>query len=958
MAKSSPAISNFNGGEVGPLLSGRVDFEKYSSSCYKMERFIPTVQGPAKRTPGTRFVLPTKYQDKVSYLKRFEFSFDQAYILEFGDQYVRFYTDRGVVLGDTLDITNITNSNPGVLTYSGTDPANGDWFYVTGVEGMTEINNRYVQVSSVNTSANTFTLKDWFGNVINTTNYGAYVFNGDMQKVYEIASPYAVADLTNPEGGCALSIVQSGDVLYIGCEGYAPRTLTRSGNTSWAFATYSPTDGPFQTEPLDTKNFTLGASSGTGVSLVCTTNIFENEHVGMLFRLEPTNITTPPWETNKAVTATNLRKSDGKYYEAQNSATTGSVRPIHEEGEESDGAVTWAYLHPGYVVVKITAITDAQNATCDIIGPGIAPAEIVAGDDCRYRVGAWGTATGAAFPYKVSFWRDRLWWSGNQQIYASVAGDYSSMAPDTLGEILADNGISLTLSVGKVDKIRWMTASDVLLIGTAGSEVAVQEITPNQVLGPENVKYEIQSAEGSRELEPVLVEDALLFTRIGGRRIMELRFDIQSDSWVPRDMNVLYPEVTQSGIVEIAYQKEPDNIIWTVLANGRLIGMTYDREQNVYGWHRHPIAGTNAKVKSVQVATSPDADVDDVWMIVERSVPTVAVEDFVTLEDNGQILLESSFSVLAETSSTTVISTRKFVEYFAEGFEQNDDIQGAVYLDTSLEFNGAVNEALLPGAGATAQGTTNVSFTVTSVFELITEDGLDYLTTEADELLAVNDDVFTASDVGREITTRYFDESIEQWRTARAKITSYVSEEQVLCTILAPFPSLDELPANGWRMTSSVVSGLWHLDGQAVSALADGAEVENLIVANGQVTLPVPASRAQIGLPYTSTLATQRIDSGATDGTAQGKTKRFNQIVMRLYASLGGKVGADPALADQILYRSLSDYMDETPPILTGDTDKFPYSGGYETDGRIWVTADQPLPLTVVAMYPRMRTED
>jgi len=925
MAKSSPAISNFNGGEVGPLLSGRVDFEKYSSSCYKMERFVPTVQGPAKRMPGTRFVLPTKYQDKASYLKRFEFSFDQAYILEFGDQYVRFYTDRGVVLGDTLDITNITQANPGVLTYTGTDPANGDWFYVTGVEGMTQINNRYVQVSNVNAGANTFELKDWYGNAINTTGYGAYVFNGDMQKVYEIASPYTEADLTNPEGGCALSIVQSGDVLYIGCEGYAPRTLTRSGNTSWAFATYAPTDGPFQTEPLDTKNFTLGASTGTGVSLTCSTNVFENEHVGMLFRLEPTNITTVPWETNKAVTATNLRKSDGKYYEAQNSATTGSVRPIHEEGTESDGAVTWQYLHPGYVIVKITAITNAQTATCDIIGPGIAPAEVVAGDDCRFRIGAWGTATGAAFPYKVAFWRDRLWWSGNQQIYASVAGDYSSMSPDTLGEILADNSISLTISVGTVDKIRWMTASDVLLVGTAGSEIAVQEITPNQVLGPENVKYEIQSAEGSRELEPVLVEDSVLFIRIGGRRVIELRFDIQSDSWVPRDMNVLYPEITQTGIVEMAYQKEPDNIIWIILSNGRLLGMTYDREQNVYGWHRHPLGGTSAKAESVQVITSPDADVNDVWIIANKSV-------------NG--------------------STRRFVEYFAEAFEQDDDIEGAVFLDSSLEFDGKVSESIQPGTGANVRNSTNVTFTVTSVFELITEDGLDYITTEADELLAMNDDVFTAGDVGREIRARYFDETAQQWLTGRALITSYVSEEQVLCTILAPFPNLNELPVNGWRLTSTTVSGLWHLEGTTVSALADGAEIENLTVTNGSITFPVKTARAQIGQPYTSYLATQRIDSGATDGTAQGKVKRFHQIVMRLYASLGGKVGPDASSTDYILYRSLSDYMDEVPPVLTGDTDKFPFPGGYETDGRIWVVADQPLPLTVVAMYPRMKTED
>jgi len=475
-----------------------------------------------------------------------------------------------------------------------------------------------------------------------------------------------------------------------------------------------------------------------------------------------------------------------------------------------------------------------------------------------------------------------------------------------------------------VDKIRWMTASDVLLIGTAGSEVAVQEITPNQVLGPENVKYEIQSAEGSREMEPVLVEDAVLFVRIGGRRVIELRFDIQSDSWVPRDMNVLYPEITQSGIVEMAYQKEPDNIIWIVLANGKLIGMTYDREQNVYGWHRHPLAGVSAVAESVQVITSPDASVNDVWVISKKSV-------------NG--------------------STRRFVEYFAEGFEQDDDIEGAVFLDSSLEFDGAVAETLQPGAGATTRNATNVSFTVTSAYELTTEAN-DFLLTEADEFIAMNEDVFVAGDVGREIRVRYFDETAQQWLTARALITSYVNESEVLCTILSPFPSLAELPINGWRLTSTVITGLWHLEGTTVSALADGAEIENLTVTNGSITLSVKTARAQIGQPYTSTLATQRIDAGATDGTAQGKTKRYHQIVMRLYASLGGKVGPDASSTDYILYRSLSDYMDEVPPVLTGDTDKFPFPGGYETDGRIWVLADQPLPLTVVAMYPRLRTED
>ena len=59
---------------------------------------------------------------------------------------------------------------------------------------------------------------------------------------------------------------------------------------------------------------------------------------------------------------------------------------------------------------------------------------------------------------------------------------------------------------------------------------------------------------------------------------------------------------------------------------------------------------------------------------------------------------------------------------------------------------------------------------------------------------------------------------------------------------------------------------------------------------------------------------------------------------------------------DQIIYRRGNDLLDEVPPTLTGDTDVLAFPGGYETDGRIWVVADQPLPLTVVALYPELET--
>lgn len=950
MPNANPAVVNFNGGEVGAMMSGRTDFDKYASSAFRMRRFIPTAQGPAKRCPGTQYVLQTLYPDKKVWLQRFEFAFDQAYVIEFGDQYCRFYTDRGVVLETGLDVSNITNASPGVLTYVGADPANGDWMYVKDVAGMSEVNGRYVKVTNLNTGAKTFELYDIDDGLIDTTSYGTYTGNGDIQRVYTLASPYEVEDLFTPEGTSALSITQSGDVLYIGCEGYAPRTLTRSGNTSWAFAEYAPTDGPFQREPDTKVDFTLSGTTGS-VTVTASSPIF-TDGVGILLRLQPINITTTQWETGKSITATNIRKSSGKFYEAVNTATTGAVRPIHEEGQDYDGntGVLWKFLHPGYVVLKITAVTSTTVVTADVIGPGVAPTELLSATTCVYRVGAWGTSMGAAYPYKVCFWRDRLFWAGGQNVYGSVAGDYASHAPDTMGEILADNALNLTLAVGNVDKVRWLRPGNALIAGTAGAEIAIRENVTTAPLGPENVKFDLQSAEGSMELEPVLVEDAVLFARVGGRRIMELRFDIQADAWVPRDMSVLYPEITRSGIIDMEYQKEPDDIIWCVLGDGRLIGLTYDREQNIYGWHQHPIGGTNAKVEAVQTIAGPDGDVDDVWVVVSRTIQGDIAYELAT-EAGDEILTEGDDQLVTEAD---VDLTRRSVEYFAQSLEDGDDIQGAVYLDSALEFNPIIAADLFLGTGYDVVGSLNVTATVTSSNEIVTE-AEEFLLTEAGDYLVVNDPVFEATDVGREIVQRYYDETNGLWRSSRALITSFISQDEVLVRIIAAFEDND-VQLNTWRMTATTLRGMYHLEGETVSALADGAEVTGLVVTDGAVTLTTPASRVVVGLPYTSTLATQRIEAGASIGTAQSKTKRVHKLALRLYNSLGGKIGPSATNLDQIVYRTGNDFMDEVPPTLTGDTDVIAFPGGYETDGRIWVVADQPLPLTVVALYPELET--
>jgi len=104
-------IHSFNAGELSPLLDGRSDLEKYFSGCRLMENMIPLPYGPSERRPGTYFVAEVKDSSKKARLLPFQYSTEQAYMLEYGDQYIRFFKDRGQIItgAGTEDISALDN---------------------------------------------------------------------------------------------------------------------------------------------------------------------------------------------------------------------------------------------------------------------------------------------------------------------------------------------------------------------------------------------------------------------------------------------------------------------------------------------------------------------------------------------------------------------------------------------------------------------------------------------------------------------------------------------------------------------------------------------------------------------------------------------------------------------------------------------------------------------------------
>ena len=178
----------------------------------------------------------------------------------------------------------------------------------------------------------------------------------------------------------------------------------------------------------------------------------------------------------------------------------------------------------------------------------------------------------------------------------------------------------------------------------------------------------------------------------------------------------------------------------------------------------------------------------------------------------------------------------------------------------------------------------------------------------------------------------------------------------------------DETDANDFKFLDShlsysgsattTLSGLAHLEGQTVSILADGAAHANKTVSSGAITLDRSATKACVGLSYDSILQTMRIEGGAAEGTSQGKTKRISKVVLRLFETVGVKVGPSLTNLELIPFRTTSSLLSNPVDTLLSGDKEIEFNDDYNSDGFIFIKQDQPLPCSILAIYPTLVTSD
>ena len=457
--------------------------------------------------------------------------------------------------------------------------------------------------------------------------YGAYLG-------IEFTTPWPATSLDR------LQYVQSADVMWVVHPFHPPHRIVRRGATDWVVELVNFQDGPF-----DSANIFEGAGAYVSSAVGTTTinsqvPIFTASDVGRLFRIEMTSYTNiKPWEPNGLLAPAGQQvqglktRYDGNVYEVVTSGVApggtngwryGATPPTHLRGVEPDGpiapdasqeanvGVALAYMHSGFGVARITSVQSQTQVTATVISRF--PDEVVGAPNASF-LWSFGSFHAGNNPVAVTLFEERLVFASRMSVYASRTGNFDSFRP---GE-KDDDALVFRLAANEANDIVWLADADgFLTIGTIGGVRALSGSGVDEALTPSSFKNRSSATHRCSTHRPLNTGQAFLYVVNGARAIAEMvlngssRFESSDASQISEHI----PKVT-GGIVASAYQENPDPIAWYAMANGELVGFTYQRDQEVRGLHRHIIG--SGLVRSVTV-TPGRTGYDDVWVIVERTI--------------------------------------------------------------------------------------------------------------------------------------------------------------------------------------------------------------------------------------------------------------------------------------------------------------------------------------------------
>jgi hypothetical protein len=464
----------------------------------------------------------------------------------------------------------------------------------------------------------------------------------------EIPVPYREEDISK------IRWAQSGDVVYLACEGYQQYKVQRRGTKSWSVVKYLTTDGPFRVINVSSTTLTSDALSGEA-TITASQNVFNSDHIGALFRLRSVGQKVTAAITAEAQWSDSIRVvgvGNSRIFDVDITgtwvATVTLQRSIDDEGSWVD-VTTWttnqntthndglddtiAFYRIGVDTGDFTSGT--ANVTLEWDGGGslgvvrmhtyTSPTSMggsivkrmgnTTGTPDWYE-GVWSESRG--WPTSTTLYEGRLWWFGRDWIIGSVTDAFRSFDDELTGNSAP---LIRTLGQGPVDVINWGIGLQRLIIGTEGAEISIRSDAFDKPISVDEFNLKEASTLGTGAIKPVKVDSRGLFVDRSLYRLYELEYTFDNNDYGATDLSLLVPDIGSPGFIHIEVQRKPDTRIHGIRSDGTAAVLVYDPAEEVRAWI--PVETGDADgIDGVitDCITFPDKEEDRVYYQVLRVV--------------------------------------------------------------------------------------------------------------------------------------------------------------------------------------------------------------------------------------------------------------------------------------------------------------------------------------------------
>jgi hypothetical protein len=574
---------------------------KYKSGLALCENFIVRAQGGVYSRPGTRYVGELGDSAKAGRVIPFSFSTEQTYILVFEHLTMRVIKDGGYILdgGSPYElVTTYTEAQLSRLKFTQSadiltivhpdhDPAN--------LSRITETNWTLTDIDY----APTITAPVWANDTVYTiTN----IILGAFETFIDVVT---TAGMVNGNTVLFADIVGTTELNGISEQVSVISTTRFSIEHNSSGYTPYVSGGTATRGNLTTQGSGAGTYDKTYTYVVTAVDVDGIESIASV----PASITTASLTTTAGVRLDWDAVSGADYYRVYKDPSQGT----EIFGWIGDSKTT---LFLDFNIAPITSDshpTDRQPFT---------------GADNK--------------PATVSYYQQRQIFANTnnepQAVYTTQTGNYNSLRKSSPAR--DDDALTFTIAASQVNEIRHIVSLDSLILLTSGGEWKTTE-GQDQVLTPSTIGVKSQSFNGASWVSPVIINNTVLYVQEKGGRIRDLGYQFSADKFEGNDLSLMSEHLFEGyEITEMAFSAEPYGILWCVRDDGVLLGLTYQREHQVWGWHQHDLGGT---VESV--ATISEDNRDALYMIVNRTVDGSTVRYIERMEIRDTSSAEDAFCI-------------------------------------------------------------------------------------------------------------------------------------------------------------------------------------------------------------------------------------------------------------------------------------------------------------------------